>query len=133
MSITTEVAKVKAMQIVGSNRYRWPLHDDVIAFEYEDILSRTRKRDQKTRALQDRCLNVQAAGTRVTHGGSVALCCVKLCYSFNKNNLNISASSRVYQLKIISNQIKSSLFRHRISLKIESGVFTITKINKLIN
>ena len=28
-------------------------------------------------------------------------------------------------------QIKSSLFRHRISLKIESGVFTINKINKI--
>ena len=40
MSMTTEVVEVKAMQIVGSSRYRWPLHDDVIPYEYEDILSR---------------------------------------------------------------------------------------------
>ena len=91
------------MQIVGSNRYRWPLHD-VIPYEYDDTLShsKARARDQKTRAFQDRCLNVQAAGTCVTPGGSVALCCVKLCYSFNKNNLNIISASRVYQLKNIS-------------------------------
>ena len=49
MSMTTEVVEVKAMQIVGSNRYRWPLHDDVIPYEYNDILSRIRKPERVTR------------------------------------------------------------------------------------
>ena len=49
MSMTTDVVEVKAMQIVGSNRYRRPLHDDVIPYEYEDILSRIRKPEHVTR------------------------------------------------------------------------------------
>ena len=49
MSMTTEVVEVKAMQIVGSNRYRWPLHDDVIPYKYVDMLSRIRKPERVTR------------------------------------------------------------------------------------
>ena len=49
MSMTTEVVGVKAMQIIGSNRYRWPLHDDVIPYEYDDILSCIRNPERVTR------------------------------------------------------------------------------------
>ena len=59
------------MQIVGSNRYRWPIHDDVIPYEYEDILSRIRKPEHVTRRREH--LRIDASMYRlveVVPGGS---------------------------------------------------------------
>ena len=69
MSMTTEVVEIKAMQIVGSNRYRWPLHEDVIPYEYKDI--RIRKPERVT-TRRDHC-RIDASVYKLlelVHGGS---------------------------------------------------------------
>ena len=45
----------------------------------------------------------------MTPGGSVALCCVKMCYSFNKNNLfkNHQCITSVSTKKHILNEINT--------------------------
>ena len=39
MDVTKKTVAVKCMQVVGQNRFRWPLKDNIVEYELQEIIS----------------------------------------------------------------------------------------------